>query len=55
MIGIDQLGIMFTGATAIFLSQDKRASWRRWSSVLGLIGQPFWFYAAWSAEHVSFD
>lgn len=38
-----QIGITLLGVTAIFLSQDKRPSWRRWSSVLGLCSQPCWF------------
>jgi len=38
-----QIFIALLGVTAIFLSQDKRLSWRRWSSVLGLCSQPFWF------------
>jgi len=38
-----QIGIAVLGVTAIFLSRDKRPKWRRWSSVLGLCSQPFWF------------
>jgi hypothetical protein len=37
-----QIGIALCGVTAVFLSQDARASRRRWSSVFGLAGQPFW-------------
>lgn len=37
-----QVGIALCGVTAVFLSQDTRTSWRRWSSVFGLCGQPFW-------------
>jgi len=47
---IDQLGIAATGVTAIYLSQDKRESWRKWACIFGLIGQPFWFYSSWVAE-----
>lgn len=46
---IEQLGIALFGATAVFLSQDSRESWRRWACVAGLLGQPFWFYATWKA------
>ena len=46
----EQIGIALTGVTAIWLTQDKREAWRRWACVLGLVGQPFWFYAAWKAE-----
>lgn len=41
-----QIGIALCGVTAVFLSQDARESRRRWSSVFGLAGQPFW---AWEA------
>jgi hypothetical protein len=37
-----QLGIAICGVTAVWLSQDQRESWRRWASVFGLAGQPFW-------------
>jgi hypothetical protein len=47
---IDQIGIAATGATAIWLSQDKRDEWRKWACIFGLVGQPFWFYSAWAAE-----
>jgi hypothetical protein len=47
---IAQIAIALFGVTAVFLSQDHRESCRRWACVFGLIGQPFWFYAAWSAE-----
>ena len=46
---IEQIAIAFTGVTAVWLSQDHRESWRRYASIFGLIGQPFWFYAAWQA------
>jgi hypothetical protein len=49
-MSLDQIGIALTGCVAIYLSQDQRESWRRWSSVLGMLGQPFWFYATWKAE-----
>lgn len=48
-LSLDQLGIALTGVTAIWLSQDPRETVRRWSSVLGLLGQPFWFWAAYKA------
>lgn len=37
------------GVAAIWLSQDLRPERRRWASVCGLIAQPFWFYATWTA------
>lgn len=39
-----------TGVVAIWLSQDPDERRRKWASVFGLAGQPFWFYAAWTAE-----
>jgi nicotinamide riboside transporter PnuC len=46
---IEQFAIAGTGVVAIWLSQDARPAWRRWACVFGLCGQPFWFYAAWTA------
>ena len=45
---IDQLGIALTGVTAIALSQSAPRL-QRYACLFGLIGQPFWIYAAWSA------
>ena len=47
---VDQVGILLTGVIAVWLTQHKRESWRRWACILGLLGQPFWFFAAWKAE-----
>ena len=49
-MGLDQIGIFLTGVVAVWLTQDKRESWRRWACVFGMLAQPFWFYAAWKAE-----
>jgi hypothetical protein len=46
----DQIGIACTGVVAIWLSQDTRLNWRRWSCIFGLLSQPFWFYSAWKAQ-----
>lgn len=46
---MDQIAIALTGAVAIFLTQDSRASVRRWACIFGMCGQPFWIYAAWTA------
>lgn len=46
---IAQFFIAILGVTAIWLSQDKRANARKWASVFGLAGQPFWFYAAYTS------
>lgn len=47
---MEQLAIAMTGAVAVWLSQDKRADRRKWACVLGMIGQPFWFYATWKGR-----
>ena len=48
-MGLDQIGIALSGVIAVWLSQDKRESWRRWACIFGMLGQPFWFYATWKA------
>lgn len=45
-----QVGIAIFGVTAVALSQSKHFTTRRWASVFGLVGQPFWIYAAWHAQ-----
>ena len=47
---INQFFLAVFGVTAIFLSQSKDFQLRKWAAVIGLAGQPFWFYAAWEAE-----
>ena len=47
---MEQVAIAMTGVVAIWLSQDARAGWRRWACIFGIAGQPFWFYAAYTAE-----
>ena len=42
-MGLDQIGIAFSGVLAVWLTQDKRERWRRWACIFGLLGQPFWF------------
>lgn len=46
----DQIAIALLGPLAAWLSQARGARWRKWASVFGLLGQPFWFYASWKAE-----
>lgn len=50
MIGADQIGIMFTGAVAIYLTQSSNSKWRRCACLFGMAGQPFWYWAAYSAH-----
>lgn len=47
---MDQLAIALTGSIAIWLVNDQREPWRKWASVFGLAGQPFWVYSAFIAE-----
>lgn len=42
--------IALTGVSAIWLSQSKRTDYRKYASILGLIGQPFWFYSSFASE-----
>ena len=47
---MDQVVLLFTGAVAIWLSQNERHAWRKWACIFGLAGQPFWFYSSYMAE-----
>jgi hypothetical protein len=47
---MEQIAIAMFGVTAVFLSQSTSEKARKYASVLGLIGQPFWFYATYSSE-----
>ena len=47
---MDQVAIALTGVVAIWLSQDHREGLRKYACIFGLVGQPFWFYSAYSAE-----
>lgn len=40
-----QVGIAFTGATAVFLTQCRPA-WARYACWFGMAGEPFWFYTS---------
>jgi len=46
-MGLEQIGIAFSGLCAVWLTQDKRESRRRWACICGMLGQPFWLYASW--------
>lgn len=47
---IEQIAIAVLCVSAVFLSQDAREDRRKWAPILGLLGQPFWFYATWKAQ-----
>lgn len=49
MTGLEQIGIALFGVAAIRLSQDERERVRRWACVCGLLAQPCWFYATYTA------
>ena len=46
---MEQLGIAILGVTAIYLSQDSQANYRKWAPIFGLLSQPFWFYSSYQA------
>ena len=50
LLGLEQIAIAFSGVIAVWLTQDERESRRRWACIFGMLGQPFWFYAAWKAQ-----
>lgn len=50
MNAIPQIAIALTGVTAIWLTQSKSDKARRYACIFGLVGQPFWFWSAISAE-----
>lgn len=43
---IVQIGLFLFGAGAVLVVGMKKHRFRRWGYVLGLCGQPFWFYLA---------
>lgn len=45
-----QAGIALFGLSAVWLSQDPRHGVRRWAPIMGMLGQPFWFYTTITAE-----
>lgn len=56
---IVQTAIIVCGVFSAWLSQDPEFEKRKWSSIAGLIAQPFWFYSTyindqWGMFAVSF-
>ena len=41
---ISQIGVFIFSASAIWVV-GREESWNRWGYILGLLGQPFWFYS----------
>lgn len=46
---IGQIAIFIFGLSAVWLANDPRPRVRRWGCVAGLVSQPFWFYATFTA------
>lgn len=46
---ITQTAIALLGPTAIWLSQSRSPRFQRWACIVGLAGQPFWFWAVWDS------
>lgn len=46
----DQVMIAITGFGAAWVNQDPRGHVRRWACIVGLVGQPFWFYSTFTQE-----
>lgn len=46
----NQLMIALLGVTAVFLSQADDVKFQKWAGIFGLLGQPFWFYAAYTTQ-----
>ena len=42
--------IALLGVTAVWLTQQPNESLKKYACLFGLAAQPFWFYAAWSAQ-----
>lgn len=47
---MEQIGIALFGVTAIFLSQVDSPEAKKYASIFGLLSQPFWFYATYTAS-----
>lgn len=46
---ISQIAIMIFGASAIWFV-GRKEEWKRWGYILGILGQPFWFYSSFQSE-----
>lgn len=47
---IEQAIILTFSVFAIYLANDPRPNWRRFACIVGLLGQPAWFYASWKGQ-----
>ena len=49
-ISLDQWMIAVTGGLSIWMITDDKRSYRLMACVFALLGQPFWFWAAYKAQ-----
>ena len=42
-----QAALVAFGVSAVYLTQSHDPRVRRWACIVGMLGQPFWFYAAY--------
>lgn len=47
---IDQVMIAIFGVSAVAITQSGIPKLQKWAGVFGLIGQPFWFYSAYTTK-----
>jgi len=47
---IEQVFIAVTELIAVGLLQAKTRQYKKWASIFGLLGQPFWFYTSYQQE-----
>lgn len=47
---ISQIGIVFFGVLAAWLTQQKNEGIKKYACIFGLIAQPFWFWSALVAD-----
>ena len=47
---ISQIGIVFFGVIAAWLTQQGNESRKKYACIFGLIAQPFWFWSALSED-----
>ncbi len=47
---MEQIAIALTGVIAIWLTQQGNERIKKYACLFGLVGQPFWFYSAYTAE-----
>lgn len=47
---MDQVFLCITSVLAIVFVNAKTEEYRRWGPVAGCLGQPFWFYTAYTNE-----